>query len=205
MDANLLAQHISLGERRSFEAKSAGSLTQKEFAVKVCRACMAMANNRDGGYVAVGVRELEDKTLEVEGLSNEQAVSWLDSDSVSDTFAAYSDPPFQFEIDQVIIEGKIVVVISVYEFFDIPIVCKRSFSEKLQEGALYVRSRRKPESIAVSTLTDMRDLLQLATEKSIKHLLATFKNAGLPLPDSSEIAKQDRFKDEANEFLGGRK
>ena len=55
-----IAAFIAAGhEVRHVEFKGRGSTSDSEFVAKVARAAMAMANQRDGGYVIVGVDEAD--------------------------------------------------------------------------------------------------------------------------------------------------
>ncbi len=76
-------------------------------------------------------------------------------------------------------------VITVQEFADTPVLCKKHLSiggdVYLREGACYVRPRHKAESSEVSTYADMRDLLDLAAEKALRRIMRTVHAAGIKL------------------------
>ena len=72
------------------------------------------------------------------------------------------------------------MVLVVSEFDDLPHLCKRDFPNELQDGAIYVRPRGKPESRQPS-LADMRDLLDLATTKGVREFVRRAGQAGIPL------------------------
>jgi hypothetical protein len=75
------------------------------------------------------------------------------------------------------------VVITVREFDTVPAICTRSYQEKasviLKDGALYVRSQRKPESREVATYEEMLQLIELATDKSTRQFIARIHGTGL--------------------------
>src|SRR5918992_3524376 len=91
----------------------------------------------------------------------------------------WSPPTHQIQELELMFKCPLVRVIQVKEFADIPVLCKRSYDNVLREGACYVRSRRKPETSEIPTLADMRDLLDLATEKRLREHLALLERIGL--------------------------
>ena len=84
------------------------------------------------------------------------------------------------------------------EFDDIPVLCKRAYGNVLRDGACYVRPRRKPETSEIPTQADMRDLLDLATEKEVRKYLERAQRLGLislstttPPAESAELFNQE--------------
>lgn len=61
-----------------------------------------------------------------------------------------------------------IVALQIREFESIPILCRKNYDDILRAGACYVRSRRKPETVEIPNQEDMRDLLDLATEKGLR-------------------------------------
>jgi hypothetical protein len=163
-------------EDRGVEFKGPGSRTDKDFFVKVIRAVLAMANRRDGGTVIIGVEDGGDRCTPV-GLSQADLATWP-PDDVLDSLAEYADPSVDVVCRTVVFEDKAFVVLQVREFEDLPVACKRDYGTVLQRGAFYVRSRRKPGSVVVGNQTDMRDLIELATEKRLRQYLELTSGAG---------------------------
>lgn len=61
---------------------------------------------------------------------------------------------------------KYYIVISIKEFSDIPIICRKG-STDAKEGALYIRSKRgRPKSSEVSTSAEMRDVIERSIFKT---------------------------------------
>jgi len=156
---------------------------------------LAMTNRRDGGTVIVGVRE-ETTGLILDGVTPLQATSWT-HDDLSDTAAEYANPRVVFNSYTVVLDGQTVVVIEVEEFADVPVVCKRTLQEGkqllLRDGAVYVRSNRKPESREVANYDEMRELIDIAIDKGVRRFVARARVAGLdvagaPPPEDGESA-----------------
>ena len=124
---------------------------------------LGMANRRDGGRVIIGVQDIG-SVLNPIGLDEAQLATW-NYDHVSDRVAVYADPGVVFDLEIKEYNGRSYVVIQVEEFGDVPVLCKRAYDDVLRDGACYVRPRRKPETTEIPTYADMRDLLDLATEK----------------------------------------
>jgi hypothetical protein len=189
-----------LGEAPSVEFKRGGPLTDAHLVAKVTRAVLAMANRRNGGLVVIGVEEEGDHQLGWTGTSAEDAATWV-PDHLADKVAPYADPSVSLELSRVEWEGKTYVVVEVAEFDTVPVVCKRD-GPGLRQGAIYVRPRRKPESVEIPTAADARDLLELAAEKLTRQFLATADRVGLVGPAAAHQPNQVLFDQQAQEYLG---
>lgn len=175
-----LAELLATGsERYDVEYKNPGSRDDKAFFSGVARAVLAMANRRDGGVVVVGVNEQRGSAATLLGLTAPQLATW-NHDNVRDALAVYAEPSVDVDVHHVTLDGKTAVVIRVREFADIPVLCRKD-GEKVREGALYVRSRRKAESVEVPRQAEMRDLIELATEKRLRAFFQTASAAGIRL------------------------
>lgn len=148
---------------------------------------LGMANRRDGGYVVVGVNEKKDKTLDPSGLTTEDLATWS-YDLFAAIVAPYASPNVSFDVATLVYQRNKFVVIKVHEFEDIPVICARhwEFTTKekkrdhvLREGALYVRSRARVATVEISTQADMRDLIDLATEKQLRSFLRQAERVGM--------------------------
>ncbi len=143
---------------------------------------MGMANNRDGGIIAIGVDE-QKGTLVPTGLTPDEEKSWKYDDLLVG-LSKYTDPPADFDVDGVEMSGKQFIVVRVHEFDDVPILCAVDYQSDLEKlvlrkGACYVRSRGRRETTEIPSQTEMRDLLELATEKRLRRFLATAEAAGI--------------------------
>lgn len=188
------AQIMSLAhEIRGVEFKGPGSSSDRRLFAQVVKAMLGMANRRDGGRVVIGVEDLG-SVLNPIGLDTGQLATW-NYDHVADRVAVYADPGVVFDLEIKEYNGRSYVVIQVEEFADVPVLCKRAYDDVLRDGACYVRPRRKPETTEIPTYADMRDLLDLATEKAVRRLLAQAQRAGLAVPPDvvTTATDQERF------------
>jgi Putative DNA-binding domain len=192
---------LALGhENSNVEFKGPGLLKDKHFCARVVKAILGMANRRDGGRVVIGVSDTS-SILDCIGLSEAEFASWR-FDDVSAVIATYADPYVRFDLFTHQVNNKKFVVLQVYEFDDIPVICKEKYEYKkqdgtyeqvLREGALYVRTRRKPETTEIPSQTEMRDLLEIATEKGVKKFIGQANAAGLNLSEVAQTRGQDLF------------
>ena len=180
-------------EIRGVEFKGPGASSEGRLFAQVVKAMLGMANRRDGGRVVIGVQDLG-SVLNPIGLDEAQLATW-NYDHVSDRVAVYADPGVAFDLEIREYNGRSYVVIQVEEFADVPVLCKRAYDGVLRDGACYVRPRRKPETTEIPTYADMRDLLDLATEKGVRRLLAHAQRAGLAVPPDvvTTATDQERF------------
>lgn len=177
-----IADLLSLGhEIRGVEFKGPGTSTDKYFLAKVARAAMSLGNLRDGGHVIIGIDDDKAQAM-LPGLGASELKSWLAFDDVSRRLAEYADPPLQFEVAEVkLSSGATVAVIQVAEFADVPHLCAKDYPRVLRNGALYVRPRKAPETSEVATSVEMREVLDLATEKALRAYVSIAGRAGVTL------------------------
>jgi hypothetical protein len=168
-------------EMRGFEIKGPGDRGDSRFFAKVARAALSLGNLRDGGYGVIGIEDANPASLGP-GLDEAQASSWANSDEVARKLAVYADPPLDFELEVITLSsGNRVAAFRVHEFADLPHLCAKGYDDVLREGALYVRSRKLPETVEVASSVAMRDILDLAIEKGVRRFVQTATRAGLEL------------------------
>jgi predicted HTH transcriptional regulator len=178
-------------ELRGFEMKGPGSRDDTHLLVQVARAALGMGNLRDGGHVIIGIDD-GDPAAMLPGLEPEALASWVAYDDIARKLAEYADPPLRFDVAEVeLSSGARVAAIQIFEFSDVPHICARDYPRVLRKGALYVRSRRAPETSEVPSSSDMRDLLELATEKALRSYIATLSRAGVALASEAPIPESD--------------
>jgi predicted HTH transcriptional regulator len=201
--AQVLNELIALKhELRGVECKPPGPRTDKKLQASVIRAMLGMANHRDGGLVIIGVEDSL-TSLEPVGLSSTDLASWKRYDDLASSAAEYTDPSINFELEIHEYAGNKYVLLIVKEFEDIPVLCKKDYPEKLRKGACYVRSRRKPETIEVPTQEDMRDLLDLATEKRLTKFLTLSKSVGIEIQGTKTTSDKEQFDAQLGDFIRG--
>ena len=107
----------------------------------------------------------------------------------------------KFDLETLKYDGKAFVVIQVSEFDDIPILCKKDYTDVLREGACYVRTRRKPETAEVPTQSEMRDLLELATIKALRKYVSVARAAGFEISEATKKSDDQLFKQQLSDLL----
>lgn len=188
---------LSLGhELTGIEFKGPGLISDKHLFAKVTEAILGMANRRDGGRIVIGVHD-NAGVLEPTGMSKSDAEAWK-YDDVAGKLAEYADPSVSFNLEIQEHNSKYYVTLTISEFEDIPVLCKKDYPDVLRKGACYVRTRRKPETTEIPTQEDMRDLLDLATEKSLRKILKLVSRTGgliTPSHPGNTIASQQELFD----------
>lgn len=171
-------QLLALGRELSgLEFKGPGPRSDRQLFAQVVRAVLGMANRRDGGTVVIGVQD-DQGSLHPVGVDEEDLATWH-YDGVADALAEYADPSVSFDLEFKTHDGRTYVVVEVAEFEDIPVLCKRAYGDILRNGACYVRTRRKPETSEIPAQADMRDLLNLATDKELRRFISRARSAGI--------------------------
>jgi len=197
MTEEQFTQILALGhETPGVEFKGPGSRESKELLAKVVRAVLGMANRRDGGRVILGVEE-SGSTLIPRGLTSDDLETW-EQEAVAGALAAYADPYVEVHTEFFDYIGKKLVIITVEEFREIPVLCKRDFPSTLRTGACYVRRRGRIETSEIPTQAEMRELLELATEKRLRSFLRQAQGAGLAV--RTEPSDADLFDAELGGF-----
>lgn len=175
-------------EVRAAEFKGPGSRTDRHLFSKVVRAVLGMANKRDGGRVIIGVED-SSHVITPRGLSGPDLATW-NYDEVLAGISEYADPYVEIEVKRVSCDGMEFATIRVHEFEEVPVLCKRDYQDVLRRGACYVRSRHKPETSEVPSHADMRDLLDLATEKGIRRFFRQTHATQRTRDDAAAFAAQ---------------
>lgn len=193
-----------LYEPRRIEFKGALPRTDGRFFARVARACLGMANLRDGGLVIIGVDE-QNGTFSASGLTPSDLASWQAYDDVSSGLASFADPMIRFELSTNHNEGRAFITIEVKEFDEVPIVCKKDSSfpdaknrhfEVTRAGVCYVRSLRRTETSAIPTQTEMREVLDLAIEKGVRRFVTRAHAVGLDLTGTAQQDARNPFQEQ---------
>ena len=177
-------------ELNGVEFKSPGPMSNRRLVMQVIKAILGMSNRRDGGKIIIGVGDNQG-VLNPIGLTPLELSEWT-PDAVADQVANYADPNATFTLEKREYEGNSYVVLTVEEFSDVPVLCKRDYGDVLRAGACYVRPRRKPETTEIPTQADMRDLLDLAIEKGVTRFLERARRVGLFISPTVETSTSDQ-------------
>lgn len=145
---------------------------------RLVRAALSLSNRADGGYIIMGIEDpATGEQPNITGVPDDLLGEWT-YDWMADLFAEFADPRVRFEVEIHPPEGdRRCLVIRVHEFDELPVLCKRD-GDGLRRGACYVRPRGKAQTVEVNTHEDMRELIDLATEKALRRLLTRIGRAG---------------------------
>lgn len=157
---------------------------------------LAMANERDGGTLVVGVEE--DKALippYVRRGVSDTDLATFDFDHMKDELARYADPHVDFTVFHVADKDELkFVVIKIHEFDAIPVICKKDCKE-VYDGRIYGRKRdKRPQSAPIASSHQMREIIDRATVKMMQH----YQRLGLGV--STQIPDVQKFDAESKNF-----
>ena len=162
-----LVELIYLGrEQRNLDYKQSMSWNDPTFKISLTKCILAMSNIRDGGYIVIGVRQNSDGSFDPDGMQQSDMASF-NQDNVSAQVAEFADPFASFDLIAVENADKKFIVIRVKEFEEIPVICKRDYGNELHRGKIYSRTRRMPECAEVLSSSEMREIIELATQKQM--------------------------------------
>lgn len=202
-DSDYIRQFLEyLSEERNMEYKQSTPWNEREFQAKITKTILALSNIRDGGHILIGISESNIGNFEKVGVIDEHFITY-NRDDLSSYISNYADPYVRFELYKDEIDGFKYVMIRVFEFDEVPVVCKKehNFNGRviLRKGATYTRSYGKPETIEVPSQNEMREILDMATEKKVRRFMETSKRVGVPIP--SEISDKERFENQIMDLI----
>ncbi|MDE1818697.1 MAG: ATP-binding protein [Thaumarchaeota archaeon] len=179
----------SHAEGRSYEFKR-GLPWDGDFRFRIVKGILALSNVPDGGYLIIGVEKNNSTNIyEPNGMSESVARTY-DNDHVSQFTSNYADPSVMMTLKIFEESEKRFVVIEVSEFSEIPVICKNNGGEALKAGEIYTRTNRMPES-ARCTAVELREILELATDKGIRRQRERLGRAGIVIPIASVIPEDE--------------
>jgi Putative DNA-binding domain len=207
---------IQLGnENRNVDYKGAFSWKQANADEKceIVKDVLAFSNTRDGGVILVGVN---DKSGALEGLTQEQWVSF-DQTTFNDFARKYTDPGHPSNVHRIQFDEKLLVVIDIPEFADVPIICARDANSSvnssrliLKKGAVYKRTERATSEV-VEDANSMRELLnrglfrrQDDLLRAVKQIIQPSEIPVAPEPGAEFIAEIEDAERYFSELEGGR-
>ncbi len=107
----------------------------------------------------------------------------------------FADPYVRLELHRIPQDGQEFIAIVIHEFDQVPVVCKRS-GIGLRDGAVYTRSYRMPETCEVPSQTEMREIIDLATDKEVRRFLERLREAGLLSAKTVEQTDTEKYDEE---------
>lgn len=157
--------------------------------LNIVKAALAFANTRNGGYIVIGMNPLGGGQYEAAGMMPEHLGGYT-LDTVQTEVNRYAAPSVSLDAARHEHGDRTFFVIAVDPFEDVPVICTRDAGDDLRRAAIYTRSRRMVSSAPIDNPEDMRDLIELATDRSVARLRAR----GLLPPVAAGVpTDEDRF------------
>ncbi|WP_215115399.1 helix-turn-helix domain-containing protein [Exiguobacterium sp. s80] len=179
------------GETRNIEFKKSYDWADPKHKAKIVKCILSMSNTKDGGYLVLGIDD--NKTLQEEKLCGMDLEHYkkINYDDVVVQVNKFADPPISFQMHPVEEKGTNFWLFRIPEFEEIPIICKKNGDENLTEGAIFSRSKSKPESAIIRSQSEMRELINTAINKGIKEFYTRVRDSGLQITDDNSSSKYE--------------
>jgi predicted HTH transcriptional regulator len=179
-DADRFRRLIELGrEDRFLEYKESGIWS--DLKDNITKTALGMTNIRDGGTIIIGVSERSGQFVPTGMLAPHLAT--YREDTVRDCVHEFADPYIRTELHHVPYNDKIFVAIVVHEF-------------DLVRGRMYTRAYRKAETCEIPTQAEMREIIDVATDKAVRRLVRRLSFAGISLEEAAGLSDKARFERE---------
>lgn len=179
-------------EERWLEFKRTMAWSDRGSRARIIKSILAMSNIRNGGWIVIGKEDQGDGTFNPTGMTQEDFDTY-NPEHIKTDVNNYADPYAIFNIEKREDNGRLFVLLRVYEFNEIPVICKRSYGDILQDGVMYTRSRGRPESIPVPSQSEMREIIRMATTKAVRRWLEQMQEIGLRIPTVPGEDDDERF------------
>lgn len=189
------------GESRNVDAKGPVLWDRDKVSGELAKDIMAFANSQDGGVLVIGKSEPSPNEFSLDGLTPDEAASF-ETTKVAAWVNAHCHPSIDLVCHRVTVDEKEFVVITVEEFREIPVICKKSFTPPsdqrskpcLREGAVYIRTANA-ESAPLRSVEEMRELIGLAVTKRLDDInkvlqAAIHGRSLLPASDDDQWSKE---------------
>lgn len=159
---------------------------------KLVKACMAMANLRDGGRIVVGCDE-RDGVPKPTGTTEKHQHSY-DQDNLIEAVNTYARPPVSLTLRRVMFAGLRFVGVEVDPFERTPVMCTKdnkhdspqpTEKQLLRPGEIYVRSNERISTTKVVTPELLSEVLEIAAEKRAAEIISIAQRIGLRMPDDA--------------------
>jgi len=165
-------------EGRNLEFKRSMPWDTAEWMAKLMKSVLAFSNVRDGGRIIIGVEELDGGEFQFAGM-NEEHFATYNQDDVDSEVARHADPYARLSLKKVMVDEKKFIVLEIEGFDEMPVICKRNGAGNLRAGAIYTRPYGKAETVEVPSQTELREILELATDMAARKLIARMQRTGV--------------------------
>lgn len=160
-------------ERRYLEYKGGGKWDSLR--LKILKASLGMANFKEGGYIIIGVQKPSESTRhEIIGMGKSDARMYT-YDTISSFINSYAYPHIDMEVEHFYIDKRLLAVIQINEFKEMPVICKKS-SPETKEGRIYYRRTRQMESSPDLTAEELREIIEAAVDKGMYKQMERIKS-----------------------------
>lgn len=206
---NDLLEYISTNshaENRSCEFKGVIEW-DTDIKYKIVKTILGMSNTVDGGNIIIGVVWNESSNrFEPTGLTDAQA-STFENDQILSFTSNYADPHVVISTKKFDWNSMKLIVIKVAEFQETPVICKKEYycttsrERILENGAIYSRRTRMPETAKVTSI-EMREIMKNATQKSVIEQIRFLQSLGI-IPTGitpSTPSDESQFNNERSDF-----
>jgi len=173
---------------------------------KIIRTILGLSNVRDGGYIIVGVVQNNSTNLfDIVGLDSSTAQTF-DNDTISQMTNNFADTHAEINVKPFPYNDKTLVVIEVHQYGEV-VICRQEHRDNdnklvLENGAVYTRRYRKPETTKATSL-EMREILEIVTEHRLRNVIRRLQSVGI-IPSAQNIqvneADETSFKQERADF-----
>jgi hypothetical protein len=226
LDLEQLADDIILhgSEERHIDYKSSMSWKDRDAKIMAIRCILGMSNLRDGGYIVFGVRQDGNEFI-LDGMELDH-IKTFTQDSIDTDVKNYAEPYVELRVTVVprnivgdvvkkkdelghiefLDDGGDFVVIQISEFDEFPVICDKDGKLKngkthLREGAMYIRPRGKVETSEVRTQIEMREVVEMATDKNLRSFIARMGRAGILGLIETEATNEQKYKNQLPEEM----
>ncbi len=141
-----------LVNRESFDLEYKQSFHFGDSLIEYARSMVGMANNK-GGKLIFGIKDSPRKPI---GLTNDK-FSNVDTTKINQVVTDYFSHEFDWELTSIEFDNKEFGIIEIKESLNKPIVCKKTKSKFVREGAIYYRYRGETKEIAYPELSNILD------------------------------------------------
>jgi hypothetical protein len=149
---------------------------------KLTKAILAMSNIEYGGKIILGIEQLNNSFV-LEGMNPSDLLSF-NYDEMSAFVSKFADPYVKFSmkiIDNENNKEKKFLLLNVEPFVLTPVTCKKDSDpgdakSRLKKGVIYTRTTRIPESAEVSSVNELREIIDIAVDRGVRRFIQMAQN-----------------------------